>query len=155
MHRSRVRSIEFDDRWMQMRARSRHARTRGHTVGRTHAYTRSVGHTHAHVRVLYHEIVPCVRCVTLTHTHARARPHSTVCDLSMRTRTYPPHIHIHMRVDRATFRGARPGFARRVSRRVRQCHARVRLVFDSIANARRRRGNYFFSFFFVFSVCID
>ena len=116
MHRSRVRSIEFDDRWMQMRARSRHARTRGHTVGR--AYTRSVGHTHAHVRVLYHEIVPCVRCVTLTHTHARARPHSTVCDLSMRTRTYPPHIHIHMRVDRATFRGARPGatgFATRAS----------------------------------------
>jgi len=110
MHRTRVRSIEFDDRWMQMRARSRHARTRGHTVGRTHAYTRSVGHTHAHVRVLYHEIVPCVRCVTLTHTHARARPHSTVCDLSMRTRTYPPpDIHIHMRVDRATFRGARPG----------------------------------------------
>ena len=95
MHRSRVRSIEFDDRWMQMRARSRHARTRGHTVGRTHAYTRSVGHTHAHVRVLYHEIVPCVRCVTLTHTHARARPHSTVCDLSMRTHTYPTYTYTY------------------------------------------------------------
>ena len=153
MHRSRVRSIEFDDRWMQMRARSRHARTRGHTVGR--AYTRSVGHTHAHVRVLYHEIVPCVRCVTLTHTHARARPHSTVCDLSMRTRTYPPYTYTYTCGSTARRFAAlalvlRDGF--------RDACVSVTRAYGWFSIPRERETTtreLFFSFFFVFILCID
>ena len=112
---------------MDADARAVEARTRGHTVGRSVGHTvgrTSDTRTPTYAYVLYHEIVPCVRCVTYTCGSTARRFAALALALA--------------------------GFATRAS------VSRARTVgFRFHRERETTTRELFFSFFFVFILCID